>query len=197
MLTFKAYLEERFVNLLPGDEDKKREHAKHVHDMLTKSYADQGGIQGSGFESPEHMVKKIPMWKLHRSGGKVRAAALYKDKEGRKRVAIATDGSDEGKKAAANIMVDDLKQGRSYGETSGKSLSFMKKHAGEHFKKHVKSYADAEKIVKGGGDEVRRPPADDEDVRRHPEYKDHFYQRKIGGEWHTKLMVGTHGKSIK
>jgi hypothetical protein len=193
MLTFKEYLEERFINLLPQHEKEKQDHAKHVHDMLTKSYADQGGIQGSGFENPESMVKKIPMWKLHKSDGKIRAAALYKDKTGRKRVAIATDGSDEGKKAAARIMVDDLRQGRSYGETSGKSLSFMKKNAGEHLKKHVKTFDEASKI---SGDELRKPPSDDPDVQRHPEYKDHFYQRKIGDEWHTKLMVGTHGKTI-
>lgn len=196
MLTFKQYLEERFINLLSQDEAKKQEHAKHVHDMLTKSYADQGGIQGSGFENPESMVKKIPMWKLHKSDGKVRAAALYKDKGGRKRVAIATDGSDEGKKAAARIMVDDIRQGRSYGETSGKSLSFLKKHAGDHLKKHVKSFEEASSIAKESGDEVRRPPDDDPDVTRHPEYRDHFYQRQIGGEWHTKLMVGTTGKTI-
>jgi len=196
MLTFKKYLEERFINLLPHHESQKQEHAKHVHDMLTKSYADQGGIHGSGFENPESMVKKIPMWKLHKSGGKVRAAALYKDKEGRKRVAIATDGSDEGKKVAARIMVDDIRQGRSYGETSGKSLSFLKKHAGEHLKKHVKTYDEASKIVKSSGDETRKPPENDLEVTRHPEYKDHFYQRQIGGEWHTKLMVGTTGKTI-
>lgn len=197
MLTFKEYLLERFINLLPHHETEKREHAKHVHDMLQSSYADQGGIHGSGFASPDDMVKKIPMWKLHKSGGKVRAAALYKDKEGRKRVAIATDGSAEGKKAAASIMVDDIRQGRSYGETSGKSLSFLKKHAGEHLKKHVKSYEEAESIAKAGGDTVRKPPHDDPEILRHPEYKDHFYQRQIGGEWHTKLMVGTSGKTIK
>jgi hypothetical protein len=90
-------------------------------------------------------------------------------------------------------MVDDLRQGRSYGETSGKSLSFMKKNAGEHLKKHVKTFDEASKI---SGDELRKPPSDDPDVQRHPEYKDHFYQRKIGDEWHTKLMVGTHGKTI-
>jgi hypothetical protein len=60
MLSFKKYLEERFVNLLPQDTEKKREHAEHLHGMLQKSYADQGGIHGSGFESPEDMVNKIP-----------------------------------------------------------------------------------------------------------------------------------------
>jgi len=196
MLTFKQYLEERFINLLPQHQDEKEEHAKHVHDMLTKSYADQGGIHGSGFESPDSMVKNIPMWKLHKSDGKIRAAALYKDKVGRKRVAIATDGSDEGKKAAARMMVDDIRQGRSYGETSGRSLSFLKKNAGEHLKKHVRSFEEASSIAKSNGDEIRRPSEDDPEVQRHPEYKEHFYQRKIGNEWHTKLMVGTSGKTI-
>jgi hypothetical protein len=196
MQTFKNFLEERFINLLPQHEKEKHEHAKHVHDMLTKSYADQGGIHGSGFENPESMVKKIPMWKLHKSDGKVRAAALYKDKSGRKRVAIATDGSDEGKKAAARIMVDDITRGRSYGETSGRSLSFLKKNTGEHLKKHVRTFEEASSIAKKSGDEVRKPPDDDPEVKRHPEYKDHFYQRKIGDEWHTKLMVGTTGKTI-
>lgn len=196
MRTFKEYLSERFINLLPGDEEKKQEHAAHVHGMLQAAYKDQGGIHGSGFNSPDDMVKKIPMWKLHRQGGKIRAASMYKDKEGRKRVAIATDGSDEGKKAAASMMVDDLRQGRSYGEVSGKSLSFMKKHAGEHLRKHVKKYSEAEDILRKGGDEIRPVPDDDPEVTRHPEYRDHFYQRRIGNEWHTKLMVGSHGKKI-
>jgi hypothetical protein len=197
MLSFKKYLEERFVNLLPQDIEKKREHGEQLHGMLQKSYADQGGIHGSGFTSPEDMVKNIPMWKLHRSDGKIRAASFYKDKGGRKRVAIATDDSDEGKKAAARMMVDDNNQGRSYGEVSGKSLSFIKRQAGEHLKKHVISHETASAILAKGGDEVRRPPENDPELIRHPEYKEHFYQRKIGGEWHTKLMLGTPGKKIQ
>lgn len=197
MQTFKRYLQERFINLLPQDSDKKREHAELLHGMLKKSYADQGGIHGSGFANPADMVSKIPMWKIHKSGGKIRAAAFYKDKEGRKRVAITTDGSDEGKVAAARIMVDDIRQGRSYGETSGKSLSFLKKHAGEHLKNHVKSFEEVSTIAKASGEQIQRPPEDDPEVQRHPEYKDHFYQRQIGGEWHTKLMVGTSGKPIR
>lgn len=196
MLTFKQYIQERFINFLPKDIEKKREHASAVHGMLQKSYESQGGLHGSGFGSPEEMTHKIPMWKVHKSGGAIRAAAMYKDKEGRKRVAIGTDGSEEGKKAAAHIMLHDLHQGRSYGETSGRSLSFMKKHI-PNFHSHVKDYAAAAAIAGKDGEEIRKPPETDAEVQRHPEFANHFYQRKIGDELHTKLMVGTPGKTIK
>lgn len=44
---------------------------------------------------------------------KVLAVAMYKDKEGRKLIAIGTDGSQEAKKKIAEIMRNDLD--RSYG----------------------------------------------------------------------------------
>ena len=47
--------------------------------MIQKAYADQGGMHGSGFKSPEDMVKNIPMWKLSKKDGKVTSVAMYKD----------------------------------------------------------------------------------------------------------------------
>lgn len=155
MLTFNQFIVETFINLLPKDKVKKNKHAEEVHDMLTKSYKDQGGIHGSGFKNPGDMVDNIPMWKLHRHEGKIKAAALYKDSQGRKRVAIGTDGSSEGKKAAAHIMLHDLKQDRSYGETSGKSLSFMKKHIPD-FHKHVNHYDKVEEHFKKTNDSIKK-----------------------------------------
>lgn len=73
----------------------------------------------------------------------------------------------------------------------------LKRQAGEHLKPHVISHDDAKGILERGGDEVRRPPENDPELIRHPEYKEHFYQRRIGGEWHTKLMIGTPGKKIQ
>jgi len=186
MNEFKSFLEERFINLLPQHEKEKHEHADHVWNMLQTAYKPLGGIHGSGFESKEDMVKKIPMWKLHKEGGKVRSVQLYKDKEGRKRVAIATDGTDAGKRGLASMMKDDFKQKRSYGEVSGPSLSFLKKHL-----PNVRDFAiprhQAAKLAK---EELRKPPHDDPELQKHPELKHHFYQRKIGGEWHTKVMLG-------
>jgi hypothetical protein len=195
MLTFKKYLQERFVNLV-NDDPKKSHYADEVKSLLDKSYSSVGGIHGSGFKDKEDMVKNIPMWKLKKHEGKVVAAAMYKDKGGRKAVAIATDGSEHGKRGASEIMKHDLVSGRAYGEKSSKSLSFIKKHVGaEELKKHVIPYHEVHKHL-DKVEEYRKPPEDDQELVRHPEYKDHFYQRKIGGQWHTKLMLGTPGKTI-
>lgn len=44
---------------------------------------------------------------------------------------------------------------------------------------------------------LKKPSDDDPDVVRHPDLAKHMYQRRIGNEWHTKIMVGTPGKNIK
>lgn len=61
-------------------------------------------MHGSGFNSPEDMVRNVPLWKLSVKDGVVTGAALYKDKDGRKRIAIATDGSDHGKRAIGDVV---------------------------------------------------------------------------------------------
>ena len=194
MKTFKHFLQERFINLL-HDDPRKQQYANEVHGMLQKAYEKIGGIQGSGFNSPEDMVKNIPMWKLHKKGGKIRGVVMYKDTNGRKSVATATDGSEEGKRGVAQIYRDDIVRDRAYGERSASALSFTKKVVGaEHLKKHIIPYEHVQKTL-GGDTEIRRPPADDPEIQRHPEFADHFYQRKIGDKWHTKLMFGTPGKS--
>lgn len=194
MKTFKTYIEERYVNLLPHHEDEKRKHAPEVHAMLQKAYAKIGGIHGSGFKDHEDMVKNLPMWKLHKKNGKIHSVALYKDRGGRKRVAVATDGSDEGKKGLGHIMKDDITRHRAYNEVSGPSLKFLKHHV-HNVKDYAMHHDDVKKHLEG--EEIRKAPDDDEEVVKHPELKHHFYQRQIGGHWHTKIMLGTAGKKIK
>ena len=132
MITFKQFINsivtESFVNIFPHDEEKQNTHINALHDLVHKAYAADGGIRGADFESPESM-KKIPMIKMNRKDGVINAAAFYKGGSGgRKRVAIATNGTEEGKSALANIMTSDLKTDRSYGESSKRSLSFLHKH---------------------------------------------------------------------
>lgn len=196
MITFKQYLSEGFTNLLPDHEAEKHKHAEHVFNMVQHAYSPIGGIHGSGFKNHHDMVKNIPMWKLHKdSTGKVRAAALYKDKEGRKRVAIASDGSPEGKKGLSNIVKNDIQRGRSYAEISGPSLSFHKKQV-DNLAHHAIPHHEVKRLMPD--DEIRtHVPHDDPEVQRHPELKKHFYQRKIGDTWHTKIAVGTPGHTIK
>jgi len=188
-------LQEGFTNLLPHHGELKRKHVDAVWDMLQHSYAKIGGIHGSGFSSKEDMIAKIPMWKIGKTGGRVNSVVLYKDKEGRKSVAAGTDGTVEGKKRMAEIMTHDMH--RSYGEKSGPALAFMKKHTPPGFvQQYAIPYEHVKKISKALGDEVRRPPEDDPEILKHPELKDHFYQRQIGGQWHTKAMFGAPYKKI-
>lgn len=195
MLSFKDYITERFINLI-GDDPGKEEHADAVKSILDQSYKGIGGIHGSGFKDKEDMKKNIPMWKLHKKDGRIRAAVMYKDKAGRKMVAVGSDGTPEGKKAAGKMVTDDLKTGRAYGEQSSGLLASLKRYSGaEHLQKHIVPYHEVHKHL-DHGEEIKRPDETDPEVQAHPEFKDHFYQRKIGNEWHTKLMLGTPGKKI-
>lgn len=192
MLSLKEFmLTEKFKNFLQSDTESKEKYAEEVYDMIQKAYESQGGIHGSGFHSPEDMVKNIPFWKLGFKNGKLVAVTMYKDKEGRKTVASATNGSPDGKSVLTNIMIADLAQQRAFKEVSGKALSFLKKNT------NVLDFVmPVDKIQKTLDKEIRIPEADDPELVRHPELKDYFYQRKIGGGWHTKIALGTVGNKI-
>lgn len=196
ILTFTQYreLSESFHNFLPSHQDKKHAHAQEVFDLVQNSYADQGGIHGTGFASPDDMVQNLPMWKLSKRDGKVNAAALYKDSYGRKRVAISTDGTPEGRKAAGDIVMNDLKQQRAHLEVSGKSLSFLKKLM--PISDHLYTFDSAQKFHAGRGETIDRPSDTDPEVLRHPDLKDNLYTRKIGSHKHTKVMLGQIGNKI-
>lgn len=196
MLSLIRYLSESFKNLLPQHEEEKHAHKHEVFSMITKAYESQGGIHGSGFESPDDMVKNIPMWKLSKKDGKVTSVSLYKNdkKTGRKLVAIASDGSRYGKKTLGDAIASDLKQKRSHMEFSGKALEFLKKQA--DITPHLHTFSEAEKYHNLNGKTIVKPDDNDPEIKLHPELKDHFYQREIGGEMHTKVLMGTVGKRI-
>jgi hypothetical protein len=191
MLRFNDFLVETFINLKHGEE-KMLQHADHVYGMLQKAYEPVGGL--AGFTSPQDMVKNIPMWKLHKKDGQIRAAMMYKDKEGRKAVAMASDGTHEGKKSLGKMLTDEFSRNRSYGELSDPALTFLKRHLPDGGLKKIAVHPD--QVAKIAGEEIRKPPADDHHLKRHPELADHFYQRNIGGHWHTKLMIGQPGNKI-
>ncbi len=177
-----------------GDDEEKHKHKHEVYHLIQNAYAKIGGIHGNGFESPDHMVKHIAMWKIHRHKGKVVAAVMYKNKNGRKSVAVASDGSTHGKHALGRIMHGDIHHKRAWSEKSGAALSFVKKQFHGDIKSHAIPYDHA---VHLHDDQIRRPAHDDPEIIRHPELKDHFYQRKIANEWHTKIALGHPHKHIK
>ena len=154
-----------------------------------------GGLKGNGFADEDDFIENIPFWKLRFSAdGKLLAGAYYKDTAGRKRVAISSDGSKEGKKFVADIMVSDLTQGRSYAEQSEGSLAFLVKQIGyDELKKHAIPFKSISGII---GKHVKHPLPSDHELRDHPALKDYLYSRMINGEMITKLAVGSPGKEL-
>ena len=193
MTTFKQYLTEGYKNLFTPIDKKK--YAKEAYAQLQKAYSKIGGIKGNGFKDEEDFIKNIPFWKLRFSkDGHLLAAAYYKDTAGRKRVAISSDGSREGKKIVADIMVNDLVQGRAYAEQSEGSLAFLVKNIGyDELKKHAIPFKQISGII---GKPVQHPLPSDHELRDHPALKDYLYSRMINGELITKLAVGKPGKEI-
>lgn len=182
-------INERFLNLFTPA--AKAKHADEVWSLVSNAYKDKGGLIGSGFHSKEDMINNVPFWKLHKKEGKIRAVHLYRDKVGRKTVAAASDSTPEGKVGLSKMMKDEFRLKRAYSEVSGRALSFLKHHV------DIGSSVIHPNTVRDiSGKNIRKPPPDDPHLSLHPELKDHFYQRKIGNEWHTKLMIGTPGNRI-
>lgn len=92
MKDFIQFINERFINMFVGDEQLKKRYQKQVWSLIQNSYKSIGGIKTSGFES-EDSILDIPFWKLAVKSGKVEALVMYKDKDGRKSVAVASTGS--------------------------------------------------------------------------------------------------------
>lgn len=174
-MKFHQYLINETIDNYFKPEEKKK-YAQQVYDVLEKAYKPAGGLVGSGFRNVEDMIKNIDMWKVFRRGDEVKAVMMYKDKAGRKRVAIATDGSKEGKDMLKKMLADEYKSGRSFGEVSDASLGFIKRIFSEaDFKKFVVPFDIVKETLKG---------KEIEDVNGF------IYKRKIGGEWHEKIMLG-------
>ena len=179
MTFIRNLLIERYVNVF--SDSQKKPFVSDVWDILTTSYSKIGGIKGSGFESKDSMISKIPFWKLVRKDEKIIACMLYKDKNGRKLVALGSDGTPEGKEALKKMFQEELKSQRAYGEISGPALKFVLKH----FENDLKSVLiPAERVSEILGKEV--------------EITGEFtYVRNIGGHKEEKIMYGKEGQRIE
>ncbi len=205
--TFSNLINERFVNAVGYDSsalDIKHKYKNQVWDILQKSYAPIGGIKGNGFASADEMVHKIPFWKIIRQNEKVHAVVMYKDKSGRKSVAVGSDGSDYAKKHLHSVVVNDIK--RAYGEKSKASLGLvMKTIPWEVLKPYVKTPEEVSKVI--GGVEVipikkvkeAEWPKDAKlTLTKYPQLIDYGYLTYIGDNILIfKVMIGSPGKFIK
>tara|TARA_R110000744_G_scaffold351147_1_gene456932 strand:+ start:37 stop:639 length:603 start_codon:yes stop_codon:yes gene_type:complete len=186
---------EKFQNLFHKDE--KEQHSEAVWDMLQKSYAKIGGIKGSGFESAKAMTEKIPFWKIAFKNGVPKAVVMYKDKGGRKTVAMGTDGTPEGLKLFKSILREDMN--RSWGEYSKALLSIiMKLVSWSELKKYVVDPKSIKDAVPIGADELTKLDARQKQVlAKYPQLKKWGYFREIGGEVLFKVAFGTMNKRIE
>lgn len=195
---FKQFIAEGFVNAIIGKDDATRiKYAGAVYDLLQSTYAKIGGIKGSGFTSKEDMIRSIPFWKLYFSNDKLVLAILYKDRNGRKAVAIATDRS----KKAIRLLQSVLKSTFhiSFGEYSKGLLIFILKNFSIKFlSPYIIHPKDVARIT---SDHIIIPTPDyvqshldkfDRSVyESYIAWKDYFYVREIGDEMHLKMMIGT------
>lgn len=147
------------------------------------------------------MIDNIPFWKIYTKGEKAVAVAFYKDKGGRKSVAVATDGSDLGKKIVGDIFKASL--GVSYGEKSGPALATMIKNVPWDTLKNFMLTPD--QVQKISGKEVTKPekfgienllPKDKVTYDKFPQLRPYFYLRKLDGEMRLKAAMGTPGLKI-
>lgn len=179
-------LQESYINLIGTDAktlEQKNAVKKEVFDLLQAAYAPIQGIKGSGFKSEDDMVANIWFWKLCRKNGKIIAVIMYKDRDGRKMVALGTDGSSEGKAAARKMMVEEISRSRSYGEASGPALGMVKKLFGMQNKDPIE----------GSPLEKYTVPADQvEAILKKPvqPVSKYEYIRGIGGTDQKKVMFG-------
>lgn len=182
MLSFKEYLNEESLQervISPGfnkDHEHHREkHRGEMHDMIHKAYKSLGGYAGQKSGSKEeskaihHDITHSGIKAVKRNG-KLSAVALYKKQHGRKSIASATDGSEQGKKDFVKTKVEDHEHKRAWGEVSGKVEAIHKKIGTPDIP--------ASKAKKLTGKDVK------------PHKDGVHYDRKIGDTMHTKKMVG-------
>jgi len=165
---YGEFINEHFVNVY--DKADMIKYAKEIWDMLIASYANvPGGFLSA--TSPEHLAKKLGFMKLIRRDGKIVAGHLYKDKHGRKAIALFTDGTPLGKKEIRGLLSDDMRLGRAWLEVSG---------AAEHI------------IAKSGEKPVPNTRAAEltgkEIISLNPDGV--HYTRLIGGFEHEKIIFG-------
>lgn len=177
MQTFTEFITEHVLSIgLNDNHDRFREqHRGEFHDLIQKAYKPIGGYAGhkSGSESESKAIHddiSSSVIKATKRDGKITAVNLYKKQHGRKSIASASDGTDQGKKDYLKTKIEDHEMKRAWGEVSGKVA-------------HIHSKIGTPDIPSSRAKELLG-----KDVKPHADGV--HYDRAIGGEVHTKKMVG-------
>jgi predicted esterase YcpF (UPF0227 family) len=172
----ESVVNEHFVNIVTTEDESNLLHKykDQVYDMLMKAYAPIGGILGC--DNVDMLVDDSDFWKLFIKNGKLCAVAVYTFKRGgRKLMYCGTDGTSQGKDCLMTIIGDDLrlKDRNAWAEVSDKMEHiYINKKGATPVPAEI-----AQKIMK-----------DKPFVKIHDD--GFHYDRIIGGEVHTKIMVG-------
>lgn len=169
-------LSEAYINIHSDQIIDRLNYANEIYAMLVNAYESIGGLKGYGLDSVDAMIGNIPFWKIAKREDRILAVMLYRDKLGRKRVAMASDGTPEGKHELALMLIDEYRTMRSYAEISGLSLRFHYKLLGDELDTIS---IPAEDALCKLNDPESRPTGDP-----------YEYERLINGEWIAKRMVG-------
>lgn len=195
---------EAFQNFIGASslEDRKK-WGDRVWETLIKTYQTIGGIKGSGFSSKEDMIDNIPFWKIYNEGENVLVCVMYKDKNGRKIIAIATNGSAKAKKLLIDIFRNGLKV--AWGEKSKAVVSFMMKNIGiDVLRPYLIPTTEVKKLLNGKEVFSLTPQLiagfSVDDKKIYEKYKNElgefFYARIIGSEPFLKIALGTPYKTV-
>ena len=162
------YLNESFVNL--WDKSDKEKYADEIWEILQKSYEKIGGFKS--YEDKEDMIKDSSLWKIVKKDGKIVFVSVYKDKFGRKAVALGTDGSDTGKKYFKEVKDADMNLKRSWAEVSGSVEHYLsKKHSDSKVSNKFAKELTGKEIISKNDDKFH-------------------YTRKIANHEHEKVIYG-------
>jgi len=203
MKDLKTFLEslihEKFVNLIGLDADTRQMREKYVDDVwniLQLSYAAIGGIKGSGFNTKQDMIDNIPFWKMYFKDNVLIYVKMYKDKAGRKSVALGTNGTPFAKEALLKDIKHELK--RSWTEQSRAALVFTLKTIGTDIEQYVIPVSTVQALMP---DDTIYPFLQNKDKMSKddeltlskvpPKLHEYLYLREIGGHLHLKMSIGT------
>ena len=160
-------LTERVVNAF--DAAQKAKYADKVWDMLQTAYKDIGGFGSAA--SVEELLNTPGLWKLVVRDGEVTAVNIYRDAQGRKSIASATNQSLQGIKDYKMIKGADVKYRRAWAEVSRTPAAILKKFGATPIPSKYAQLLTGKHIMDYNPDGVH-------------------YTRLIAGEPHEKIMYG-------
>lgn len=184
-------LSERYVSLI-GNDPRKDKYKNQVHELIQDAYKKIGVPED--WKTPDSCVHNAEYWKLNIVDGHVRSVNLYKDSNGRKRIASASDGTKEGK--TAMLGNPDKEFDRSYVEISGGALAFLMRNHPQIAMKWVIPIEKVKEHLKGK--EIHAADQASMEWKKYPQLHPYLYSRSIGSLGnHTKVMFGSAGIPIK